>query len=144
MIDFKRLANETPEERAARAAEREAERQKAEIEADAARRAEWSKKTVIAQLTEDVEWRSTRSGDDVATLRCYGGEGDYTASYWLPPHKPEVREVLARSLRKGVTVVLKGYWKTREWDDRDGQRRASKEFQAQFIARGREALPDFP
>ncbi|PKP94696.1 MAG: hypothetical protein CVT77_01395 [Alphaproteobacteria bacterium HGW-Alphaproteobacteria-16] len=134
MIDFKRLANENPEERAARAAAREAERQKAEIEADAARRAEWSKKTVIAQLVEDIELRSQRSGDDVATMRCIGDDGRaFTASYWIPPHTPKARGFLAHFFRMGETVQLAGYWKKREWDDRTGARRASWEFQAQFV-----------
>ncbi|RIA46230.1 single-stranded DNA-binding protein [Hephaestia caeni] len=135
MIDFSRLGRETPEERAAR----DAERVQAEIAADTTRRNEWSKKTIIAQLTEDVELRSTHSGDHVATLRCSGPDGEFTASYWLPPHKPKACEVLSHYLREGATVVLKGYWKNREWNDRTGQRRATAEFQAQYVATAKEA-----
>ncbi|QDK35639.1 single-stranded DNA-binding protein [Sphingomonas sp. IC081] len=136
MIDFSRLGRMTPEERAAR----DAQRQQAEMDADRKRRDEWSKKTVMAQLTDDVELRSTRSGDHVATFRCIeAGSRAFTASYWLPPHSPNSREFLARHFREGATVVLKGYWKQREWRDRDGQPRASREFQAQYVAAGREA-----
>jgi len=127
----------TPEERAAR----DTERQQAEIDADRKRRDEWSKKTVMAELTEDVELRSTSSGEHLAIFHCIKAENDaFAATYWLPPHSPNSREVLTRHFQKGATVILKGYWKRREWRDRDGQPRASWEFRAQRVAAGKQAF----
>lgn len=135
MIDFKRLAQQTPEDRAAHVAEREAERQQTEIAADAARRAEWSQTTIDARLTEDAELRATYSGDTVATLRLTADNGDaFAATYWLPPHRPDAAERIAATLRAGLGVRLAGYWKRRQWTDRDGNPRQVREFQAQYVA----------
>ncbi|CCW16943.1 hypothetical protein EBBID32_12820 [Sphingobium indicum BiD32] len=131
MIDFKRLAEQTPEDRAARDAKRERD----EKDADAKRRAEWSKTTIDARLSEDVEMRSTPSGDTIASLRCIADNGDtFTAIYWLPPHRPDAAERIAATLRAGLGVCLAGYWKRRQWTDRDGNPRQVREFQAQYVA----------
>lgn len=131
MIDFSRLGRETPEERAARDAKREQD----EKDADARRRAEWSKETIDARLCEDAEMRATHSGDTTATLRCIAEDGDsFTATYWLPPHRPDAAERIAATLRAGAAVRLAGYWKSRKWTDRDGKPRQVREFQAQYVA----------
>ncbi len=136
MIDFSRLGSETPEERAARDAKREQD----EKDADAKRRAEWSKETIGARLSEDVELRATHSGDTAATLRCIADDGDsFTATYWLPPHRPDAAERIAAALRAGLGVRLAGYWNRRQWTDRDGNPRQVREFQAQYVAPVRDA-----
>ena len=135
MIDFSRLGRETPEERAAR----DAERGQTEIDADAKRRAECVDSTMAARLAEDVELRSTPSGDTVATLRCIALNGEaFTAIYWLPPHRADAADRIAATLRAGLGVRLAGYWKSRKWTDRDGNPRQVRELQAQYVAPYRE------
>ena len=135
MIDFSRLGRETPEERAARDAKREQD----EKDADAQRRAQCVETTMAARLVEDVEMRSTPSGDTIANLRCIADNGDaFTAIYWLPPHRPDAAERIAATLRAGLGVRLAGYWKRRQWTDRDGNPRQVREFQAQYVTPYRE------
>ena len=99
MIDFSRLGRETPEERAAR----DAERRQTEIDADAKRRAECVDSTMAARLAEDVELRSTPSGDTVATLRCIALNGEaFTAIYWLPPHRADAADRLQAAVIKAL------------------------------------------
>jgi len=94
---------------------------------------------MAARLVEDVEMRSTPSGDTIANLRCIADNGDaFTAIYWLPPHRPDAAGRIAATLRAGLGVRLAGYWKGRQWTDRDGNPRQVREFQAQYVAPYRE------
>lgn len=134
MIDFSKLLNETPEDRDERRQHLEGEREKAEIAADIGRRESWSRQTIAATVVEEPEIRMMPSYEQIVHLRCEAPDGrQFAARYWLPAYYTNAAETVLRIAAPGKRLNLKGYWKTRQWNDARGAQRSTREFNAQFI-----------
>lgn len=129
-IDFSKLRTPSREEAEAM----EAEAFIAFVESDKAKRLELSKRSITITLTEDISVRSTAAGDTVLTIHgSETGRPPITAAYWVPTYLQAGLNGLLDKLTEGALIKLEGYWKKREWRNRDGKTVSSWEFQAQFI-----------
>lgn len=137
-IDFSKLRERTPEERA----QDEARREQAAIDADDKRRSELSKKSVMITLAGPLERRSTMSGDTIASFRGMDEQGRaVSGSYFVPSYMSrDEQDAMLDGPKEGDRLKLDGYWKMREWRNQDQTLMKTWEFQAQRFshADGRE------
>ena len=131
-FDFSKLRSlkdQTPEERAAA----EAERRQKDIEADEARRRQWSRKSIEITLDEAPEIRFTMGGEKTLMLRGVDDAGRPARAQWYAPNHMERDEfdAFALSLDDGQRLKLEGYWKP--YEGRDGKKLFT--FMTQFIHR---------
>src|SRR5690625_1276029 len=94
-----------------------------------------NKVILIGNLGADPELRSTSSGTPVCELRLATNESwrdkQGTMQQRTEWHRVVVwgrqAESVSKYLSKGRSVYVEGRLQTREWNDRDGQRRRSEE-----------------
>jgi hypothetical protein len=130
-FDFSKIKVLTPEERAARA---EAELQ-AQIAEDAKKREELSKHTLTVTLTECPMHRFTRASDKIVAFHGTDVRGRrFSGTYFVPyfRERSEIDAMLA-PMDQGTTVVVRGYWKKRTWQNQQSETVSSWEFQIQFV-----------
>lgn len=134
MIDFAKLLEEDPAERAARRADEDAARREREIQDDIKRRKSWSRHTLRVTILEEPDIRSTRLGDPIAHINAQDETGTpVPAIYWIPTYYKHGVESAQTILQPGRTVTLKGYWKTRQWKNNRGLTAEKREFMVQFV-----------
>ncbi len=98
--------------------------------------------TLVGNLTDDPELRSTPSGIPVASFRLAvnqrvrDGEGwrDAEASFFRVNVWREQAQHAAKSLRKGARCVVVGRLKSRSWETPEGERRSVVEVEADEVA----------
>ncbi len=101
-----------------------------------------NKVILVGNLGRDPEVRYTPNGTAVATLSLA------TTNYWTDPATGEKRErtewhrvvlwgrqaeIAGEYLKKGRQVYIEGSLQTREWTDRDGNKRYTTEVRAQRV-----------
>ena len=96
------------------------------------------------RLVEDPELRFTQSGLAVANVRLVADQQrfDKDKNEWVDDKKlwlngsvwRQMAENVAESLRKGDLVVVRGSIHTREWEDREGNKRSTVEMMIDDIA----------
>src|ERR687895_2891886 len=98
--------------------------------------------TLVGNITDDPELRSTPSGGAVANFavavsrrtRTQDGQwedrldGFFRCSCWR-----DMAENVAESLQKGARVVVVGRLQQRSWDDQDGNKRSAFEVQVDEV-----------
>src|SRR3546814_1809087 len=107
----------------------------AEIIAERNERAALSKTTIKFTLAEDAELRSTMAGEKIVHLIGNTPDGrDARAVYKAPSYITDssVFSVTAK-LNAGRTVELVGYWRKRNWKDRNGKAQSVWEFQTMTL-----------
>jgi hypothetical protein len=130
-FDFSKIKVLTPEERAAR---EEAELQ-AQIAEDAKKREELSKHTLTVTLTECPMHRFNRASDKIVAFHGTDERGRrFSGTYFVPyfRERSEIDTMLA-PMDQGTTVVARGYWKKRTWQNQQNETVSSWEFQIQFV-----------
>src|SRR3546814_6991533 len=98
-------------------------------------RAALSKTTIKFTLAEDAELRSTMAGEKIVHLIGNTPDGrDARAVYKAPSYITDssVFSVTAK-LNAGRTVELVGYWRKRNWKDRNGKAQSVWEFQTMTL-----------
>lgn len=99
--------------------------------------------TITGRTTSDPELRFTPSGKAVANLsvavnhrkRNPNGEWeDDGADFYRVDVWDKQAENVAETITKGTEVVVTGTLRSREWDDKDGNKRTSWEIRADVIA----------
>lgn len=109
-----------------------------------------NKVIVIGNLGRDPELRYTQSGQAVANFTVAtnenwtnkAGEREERTEWHRVVAWGRVAELCAEYLAKGRTVYVEGRLQTREWEDKEGQKRRSTEIVAQtvqFLGSGRGA-----
>jgi len=109
-----------------------------------------NKVIVIGNLGRDPELRYTPNGQAVANFTVAtnenwtnkSGEREERTEWHRVVAWGRVAELCAEYLAKGRTVYVEGRLQTREWEDREGQKRRSTEIVAQtvqFLGGGRGA-----
>lgn len=84
----------------------------------------------IGNLAADVESRYTQSGKQVAsfTVCCDSGYGDSKKTEFVRCVAwDKLAEIATNYLSKGSKCMVQGTMQTRQWDDKDGQKRYSTE-----------------
>lgn len=98
--------------------------------------------TIHGNLTGDPETRFTPSGKAVATLtvavnkRARQPDGTWTddgADFYRVQAWNKLAENITDSLRKGDRVLVHGRIESRDWEDRDGNKRTSWEITADEV-----------
>jgi single-strand DNA-binding protein len=100
-----------------------------------------NKVILLGRLGQDPEIRQTGSGKSVGNFSlATDGQGESAKTEW---HRIIVWDRLAdqcgQYLRKGRQVFIEGRIQTREWEDRDGNKRQTTEivaYSVQFLADG--------
>lgn len=93
---------------------------------------------VIGRLGADPELRSTGNGTKVATLsiatseryKDRNGEKQEKTEWHRVVAWSRLAEICADYLKKGSLVYIEGPIQTREWEDKDGQKRYTTEIKA--------------
>jgi single-strand DNA-binding protein len=109
-----------------------------------------NKVIVIGNLGRDPELRYTQNGQAVANFTVAtnenwtnkAGEREERTEWHRVVAWGRVAELCAEYLAKGRTVYVEGRLQTREWEDKEGQKRRSTEIVAQtvqFLGGGRGA-----
>ena len=97
--------------------------------------------TLIGNLGRDAEIRNTNGGTQVATLRLATTDRQKSASGEWTDHTEwhsvvcfgQLAELMDRFGKKGKQLYIEGRIQTREWTDKDGQKRWSTEIIANEI-----------
>ena len=99
--------------------------------------------TIVGRLTSDPELRFVASGAPVASLtiasnaRKYDKQSDSwkdeTTTFWRCNAWRDLAENVAESLQKGMAVVAYGEVKSRDWQDKEGNKRSSLEVELTAI-----------
>ncbi|HEU5223459.1 MAG TPA: single-stranded DNA-binding protein [Candidatus Lumbricidophila sp.] len=99
--------------------------------------------TTIGNLVADPECRFTSNGKAIANFTVASTEKkfDRTTNTWVDGKKlfmrcsawGELAEHVTASLAKGMQVIAVGRISTREWDDKDGNRRSSIEMDVDAV-----------
>jgi single-strand DNA-binding protein len=100
-----------------------------------------NKVIVIGNLGRDPELRYTQSGQAVANFTVAtnenwtnkAGEREERTEWHRVVAWGRVAELCAEYLAKGRTVYVEGRLQTREWEDKEGQKRRSTEIVAQTV-----------
>jgi|SRR5690554_809086 len=111
--------------------------------------------TIIGRLGQDVEIRNTQSGTAVATLSVATSEKYKDKSGELIEKTQwhrivawgRLAEICQQYLKKGSLAYFEGPIETREWTDKDGQKRFTTEIKAlnmQMLDSRGKAEPDTP
>ncbi|HYT24854.1 MAG TPA: single-stranded DNA-binding protein [Actinomycetota bacterium] len=98
--------------------------------------------TLVGNLTDDPELRSTPTGLPVANFRLAVSQRLWDADGWKDGEPSFFRvnvwrdqaEHVNRSLRKGARCVVVGRLKSRSWETPEGQRRSVVEVEADEVA----------
>ncbi|MCX7491496.1 single-stranded DNA-binding protein [Corynebacterium sp. P6129] len=93
------------------------------------------------RLVADPELRFTPSGKPVANFRIANsdskkndrGEWERKAQVFLSCTVWDDAEAVSNALHKGSEVVVEGKLVTREWDDKEGNKRSSMEVQVRHV-----------
>lgn len=130
-FDFSRMRVPTPEERRAR---EEADLQ-AQIDSDWKRREELSKHTLLVTLSECPTYRFTSGSDKIVSFHGADGQGRRVVGTYFVPYFRKLAEVedLLASMDQGSTVMVRGYWKKRSWQNQRNETMSAWEFQIQFV-----------
>lgn len=89
--------------------------------------------TGIGRLSADVESRSTQSGIQVVnfTLCCDSGYGDKKVTEFIRVVAwDKLAKICADYLQKGSLCMIQGQVQTRQWEDKDGNKRYTTEIVA--------------
>ncbi|CEG88983.1 Single-stranded DNA-binding protein [Propionibacterium freudenreichii] len=98
--------------------------------------------TIVGALGADPEIRFAKSGKAVASFQVAvnkrkrdqsGGWIDDGADWFSVQAWGTLAENVAESLTKGIRVIVTGRLESREWQDREGNRRTSWEITAQAV-----------
>ena len=99
--------------------------------------------TIVGRLSQDPELRFTPSGAAVANLsiasnaRKYDKQSDSwkdeTTTFWRCNAWRDLAENIAESLQKGAAVIAQGEIKSREWQDKEGNKRTSLEVEVSSV-----------
>ena len=97
--------------------------------------------TIIGRATADAELRFSPGGKAVANLNVAvnhrkkeGGEWvDDGADFYRVDCWEQLAENVAETITKGTDVIIVGTLRSREWEDRDGNKRTSWEIRADNI-----------
>lgn len=100
-----------------------------------------NKAILIGNLGRDPELRYTQSGQAVANFTLAtterfqnrNGERDERTEWHKIVAWGRTAELCAQYLSKGRTAYIEGRIQTREWEDREGQKRRTTEIQAQTV-----------
>lgn len=88
---------------------------------------------ITGRLGRDVELRYTPSGKTLGNLRIAHKYKDYT--HWFPVVAwEEVATTAAEQFKKGTLVEIEGRLMTREWTDKNGNKRYVTEIVASKIS----------
>jgi single-strand DNA-binding protein len=98
--------------------------------------------TLTGRLTADPELRFTAKGDAVLNLRVVtsgrkktdDGWVDVDTTFWTVSAWRQMAENVANSIQKGDAVVVVGKVKSRQYDDKEGNKRTAWEVAADHIA----------
>jgi single-strand DNA-binding protein len=100
--------------------------------------------TLTGRLVSDPDLKFTAKGDPICGLvvvtsgRRYNKEEnkwyDVDTTYWTVAAWRQLGENVAESLSKGDQVVVVGKLKSRNWEDKDGNKRVAWEVDAQHVA----------
>lgn len=100
-----------------------------------------AKVTLVGNLGRPPELRYTNSGKAVAnfSVAVNSGKGDNQKVEWVPVVVWEkTAENCSEYLDTGSPVYVEGRWQTKEWEDREGNKRTRVEvvaFQVLFLGR---------
>lgn len=93
-----------------------------------------NKVTLSGRLGRDVELRVTPNGRSVATFTVASGRSIKEGDAWKDQTEwfrvvawEKLAETCANYLHKGSHVLLEGRLQTREWQDKEGQKRSTTE-----------------
>ena len=95
-----------------------------------------NKAILLGRLGRDPEARSTTGGQKIVNLRlatserwkdASGAPQERTEWHTVVIFNDKLGEIAERYLRKGSEVYVEGQIQTREWQDKDGQKRVSTE-----------------
>lgn len=93
-----------------------------------------NKVMLTGRLGKDVEMRITPNGKAVATFSVASGRSYKDGNDWKEQTEwfrviawEKLAETCAKFLKKGSHVFIEGRLQTREWQDKDGQKRTSTE-----------------
>lgn len=99
--------------------------------------------TVIGRVAGDVDMRFTPSGTAVANFsvasnaRFYDKQTnewkDKATTFWRCNAWKELAEACTENLHKGDAVILYGELESREWEDKEGNKRTSLELRVEAI-----------
>ena len=96
-----------------------------------------NKVLLTGRLTRDPELRSLASGSSVATFAVatneYRGSGKERAEYHNVVVWDRLAQVCGQYLGKGQMVAIEGRLQTRQWEDRDGNKRYTTEVVAETV-----------
>ena len=95
-----------------------------------------AKVIVVGNLGRAPELRHTNSGKAVGgfSVAVNQGKGDTKTTEWIPIVVWEkTAENCDKYLDKGSPVYVEGRWQTREWEDRDGNKRTTVEVVAHNV-----------
>ncbi len=92
---------------------------------------------LTGRLTRDPEMRALASGKHVTTFSVatneYVGGGREKAEYHAVITWDRLADICAQYLGKGSMVAVEGRLQTRQWEDREGQKRYTTELIAQTV-----------
>jgi len=99
---------------------------------------------ILGNLTADPELRSTPSGAQVANFRVAtnrfwtdkSGAKQQDAEFHNVVVWNRTAEVVSQYLKKGSLVFVEGSLQTREWEDKNGQKRRTTEIRGERIQLG--------
>jgi single-strand DNA-binding protein len=96
-----------------------------------------NKVMLVGRLTRDPELRSLPSGKHVATFTIatneFRGSGGERAEYHPCVAWDRLAEICGQFLTKGQLVDVEGRLQTRQWDDKDGNKRYTTEIKCDRV-----------
>ncbi len=106
-----------------------------------------NKVILIGRLTRDPELRTTASNISVCSFtvavdRRFKSEGQPTADFINVIAWRQTAEFVSKYFSKGSKIVISGSIQTRQWDDKDGQRRYATEVVADEVEFGESKRSD--
>lgn len=106
-----------------------------------------NKVILIGRLVRDPELRTTASNISVCSFtvavdRRFKSEGQPTADFISVIAWRQTAEFVSKYFSKGSKIVISGSIQTRQWDDKDGQRRYATEVVADEVEFGESKRSD--
>ena len=89
-----------------------------------------NKVIILSRISQDLELKTTQSGTSVLSFTVANdtGFGDNKQTNWIDCVAwGQQAEVIARNFTKGSRILLSGELQTRNWEDKNGNKRKSVE-----------------